>query len=195
MQTSIESAASEAVAKEFNNQVAFFNIGKGHAFFLCSPDEARYAMDSVREWRASGVKVRESEGQEAARIARKDAFRAALVGTRAWESVVPACTVISTGGQLSFSALNQSFATIEANFRKVGPTVDVIVTGALRCADIRQWGRTVFDEATQKEFIGRGLFGSVFGADIYLDNTLPPRLSCWDPCPAGVGMGCVPRWW
>lgn len=77
--------------------------------------------------------------------------------------------VISTGGALTLNALNQAFASIEQHDLTVGK----IVMHALRYADIRNFGKTHFDEATQKEVLTTGLFGHLFTADIHLSSKCP----------------------
>jgi hypothetical protein len=77
--------------------------------------------------------------------------------------------VVSTGGALSLNALNQAFATIEQHDLTVGK----IVMHALRYADVRNWGKTVYDEATQKEVLTTGLFGHIFTADIHVSSKMP----------------------
>jgi len=78
-------------------------------------------------------------------------------------------TVISTGGALSLNALNQAFALIEQHDLTVGK----IVMHALRYADVRNFGKTVYDEATQKEVLTTGLFGHLFTADIHVSSKVP----------------------
>lgn len=85
-------------------------------------------------------------------------------------AAVPAANqVVSTGGALSLSALNQAFATVEQHDLTVGK----VVCHALRYADIRAWGQTVFDQATQKEVLTTGLFGHIFTADIHVSSRVP----------------------
>jgi len=84
-------------------------------------------------------------------------------------SVDAAHTVVSTGGTLTLHALNQAFATIEQHDLTVGK----IVCHALRYADIRNFGKTVYDEATQKEVLTTGLFGHLFTADIHVSSKCP----------------------
>jgi len=84
-------------------------------------------------------------------------------------AVLTANTVISTGGALSLNALNQAFATVESHDLTVGK----IVCHALRYADIRNFGKTVYDEATQKEVLTTGLFGHLFTADIHVSSKCP----------------------
>jgi hypothetical protein len=84
-------------------------------------------------------------------------------------SVDAAHTVVSTGGALTVNALNQAFATIEQHDLTVGK----IVMHALRYADVRNFGKTVYDEATQKEVLTTGLFGHLFTADIHVSSKCP----------------------
>ena len=84
-------------------------------------------------------------------------------------SVDTANVVVSTGGALTLNALNQAFATIESHDLTVGK----IVLHALRYADIRNFGKTVYDEATQKEVLTTGLFGHLFTADIHVSSKCP----------------------
>jgi len=84
-------------------------------------------------------------------------------------AVDAAHTVVSTGGALTLNALNQAFATIEQHDLTVGK----IVCHALRYADIRNFGKTHYDEATQKEVLTTGLFGHLFTADIHVSSKCP----------------------
>ena len=81
---------------------------------------------------------------------------------------VTANQVVSTGGALSLNALNQAFATIEQH----DLTVAKITMHALRYADVRNFGKTVYDEATQKEVLTTGLFGHLFTADIHVSSKM-----------------------
>lgn len=86
------------------------------------------------------------------------------------EAAIPGANeVTSTGGSLSISALNQAFASIEQHDLTVGK----VVCHALRYADIRAWGKTVYDEATQKEVLTTGLFGHIWTADIHVSSRVP----------------------
>lgn len=90
-------------------------------------------------------------------------FRALLA------SVNAAHTVTATGGALSLTALNQAFATIESH----DLTVAKVIMHALRYADVRAWGKTVYDEATQREVLTSGLFGHIWTADIHVSSRMP----------------------
>lgn len=78
-------------------------------------------------------------------------------------------TVASTGGALSITALNQAFATVEQHDLIVGK----ITMHPLRYADVRNWGKTVYDEATTKEVLTTGLFGHIWTADIHVSSRMP----------------------
>jgi hypothetical protein len=83
------------------------------------------------------------------------------------DAAVPAENkVLSSGGELSIDALNQAFATVEQHDLTVGK----VVCHALRYADIRGWGKTVYDEATMKEVLTSGLFGHIWTADIHVSS-------------------------
>jgi len=84
-------------------------------------------------------------------------------------AVDAAHTVVSTGGTLTIEAFNQCFATIEQHDLTVGK----IICHALRYADIRNFGKTVYDEATQKEVLTTGLFGHLYTADIHVSSKCP----------------------
>jgi hypothetical protein len=87
-------------------------------------------------------------------------------------AAVPAANqVISTGGALSTSALGQAFASVEQHDLTVGK----VVLHALRYNDIRNWGKTVYDEATQKEVLTTGLFGHIWTADIHVSSRVTPK--------------------
>ena len=84
-------------------------------------------------------------------------------------TVNAAHTVTATGGALTLTALNQAFATIEAH----DLTVAKIVMHAQRYADVRNFGKTVYDEATQREVLTSGLFGHLWTADIHVSSRMP----------------------
>jgi hypothetical protein len=87
-------------------------------------------------------------------------------------SVNSAHTVACTGGALTLTALNQAFATIESH----DLTVSKIVMHAQRYADVRTFGKTVYDEATQREVLTSGLFGHLWTADIHVSSRMPTSI-------------------
>jgi len=85
-------------------------------------------------------------------------------------NAVPAAqTITATGGALTLAALNSAFAAVESH----DLTVAKIVCHAQRYADIRNFGKTVYDEATQREVLTSGLFGHLWTADIHVSSKMP----------------------
>lgn len=122
--------------------------------------------------RLSEVKARRFYIVDRAQIKAKEAIQKEEDSNifRAIDAAVDAAhTVVSTGGALTVNALNLAFATIEQHDLTVGK----IVCHALRYADIRNFGKTVYDEATQKEVLTTGLFGHMFTADIHVSSRCP----------------------
>ena len=78
-------------------------------------------------------------------------------------------TVVATGGALTITALNQAFSVVEQHDLTVGK----VVCHAFRYADIRNWGKTVYDEATTKQVLTTGLFGHIWTADIHVSSRMP----------------------
>ena len=122
--------------------------------------------------RLSEVKARRFYIVDRAQIKAKEAIQKEEDSNifRAIDAAVDAAhTVVSTGGALTLNALNIAFSTIEQHDLTVGK----IVCHALRYADIRNFGKTVYDEATQKEVLTTGLFGHLFTADIHVSSRVP----------------------
>ena len=122
--------------------------------------------------RISEVKARRFYIVDRAQIKAKEAIQKEEDSNifTAINAAVPAANqIVSTGGALSLSALNQAFASVEQHDLTVGK----VVCHALRYADIRAWGQTVFDQATQKEVLTTGLFGHIFTADIHVSSRVP----------------------
>jgi hypothetical protein len=122
--------------------------------------------------RLSEIKARRFYIVDRAQIKAKEAIQKeedTNIFTALLASVNPAHTVTATGGALTLTALNQAFATIEAH----DLTVAKIVMHAQRYADIRNLGKTVFDEATQREVLTSGLFGHLWTADIHVSSRMP----------------------
>ena len=122
--------------------------------------------------RISEVKARRFYIVDRAQIKAKEAIQKEEDSNifTAINAAVPAANqVISTGGSLSVSALNQAFATVEQHDLTVGK----VVMHALRYADVRNFGKTVYDEATTKEVLTTGLFGHIWTADIHVSSRVP----------------------
>jgi len=151
------------ISSQFENQVALFNLKDKNAFFFISPEEARIAMDYIKQWRIDGFKqiAREKQLDEYVNNF-KNNYNVETLDT----------TVIKDKFKkkdyFSIDFLNYSYALIECENRNV----DAIIINNTTFAEIRNWGRTVFDEATKQEALGRGVYGRIFTADIYLLNSV-----------------------
>lgn len=122
--------------------------------------------------RLSEIKARRFYIVDRAQIKAKEAIQKeedTNIFTALLAAVNVAHTVTATGGALTLTALNQAFATIEAH----DLTVAKIVMHAQRYADVRNFGKTVFDEATQREVLTSGLFGHLWTADIHVSSRMP----------------------
>jgi hypothetical protein len=122
--------------------------------------------------RLSEIKARRFYIVDRAQIKAKEAIQKeedSNIFTALLASVNAGHTVASVGGALTLTALNQAFATIEAH----DLTVSKIVMHAQRYADVRNFGKTVYDEATQREVLTSGLFGHLWTADIHVSSRMP----------------------
>ena len=122
--------------------------------------------------RLSEIKARRFYIVDRAQIKAKEAIQKeedTNIFTALLNSVNAAHTVTATGGALTLTALNQAFATIESH----DLTVAKIVMHAQRYADVRNFGKLVYDEATQREVLTSGLFGHLWTADIHVSSRMP----------------------
>jgi hypothetical protein len=122
--------------------------------------------------RLSEIKARRFYIVDRAQIKAKEAIQKeedSNIFTALIAAVNGAHTVVATGGALTLTALNQAFATVESH----DLTVAKIVMHAQRYADIRALGKTVYDEATQREVLTSGLFGHLWTADIHVSSRMP----------------------
>ncbi len=77
-------------------------------------------------------------------------------------------TVIQSG-DLTIASLNYAFSTVEAH----DLTVAKIVMNPKQYADVRLFGRDVYDEATRRDVLMSGLFGHLWTADIHVSHRVP----------------------
>lgn len=151
------------ISSQFENQVALFNLKDKNAFFFISPEEARIAMDYIKEWRMDGFKQIAREKQLDEYVNKfKNNYNAETLDTTVIKDKFEKKDFFST------DFLNYSYALVESENR----LVDAIIINSTTYAEIRNWGRTVFDEATKQEVVNRGVYGRIFTADIYLLNSV-----------------------
>jgi len=71
------------------------------------------------------------------------------------DAAVKSSHTVNQSGDLSISSLNYAFSTIESQDLTVGK----IVMHPQQYADLRLFGRDVYDEATRRDVLLSGLFG------------------------------------
>ena len=76
---------------------------------------------------------------------------------------------VTQSGDLSIASLNYAFSTIESH----DCTVAKIVMHPRQYADLRLFGRDVYDEATRRDVLMSGLFGHLWTADIHVSHRVP----------------------
>lgn len=86
------------------------------------------------------------------------------------EAAVRSDQTVTQSGDLSIASLNYAFSTIESH----DLTVAKIVMHPQQYADVRLFGRDVFDEATRRDVLMSGLFGHLWTADIHVSHRVPP---------------------
>ena len=76
---------------------------------------------------------------------------------------------VTQSGDLTIASLNYAFSTIESH----DLTVAKIVMHPRQYADLRLFGRDVYDEATRRDVLMSGLFGHLWTADIHVSHRVP----------------------
>lgn len=147
------------ISSQFENQVALFNLKDKNAFFFLSPEEARIAMDYIKQWRISGFKQisREKKLDEFVKSFRNNYDDQKL-------DTIVINNKFEQKEFFSLDFLNYSYSAIETENR----IVDAIIVNAITFAEIRNWGRCVYEEPTKQECVEREIGGRIFNADIYL---------------------------
>lgn len=86
------------------------------------------------------------------------------------EAAVKATQVVTQTGDLNIASLNYAFSMIESH----DLTVAKIVMHPQQYADVRLFGRDVYDEATRRDVLMSGLFGHLWTADIHVSHRVTP---------------------
>ena len=76
---------------------------------------------------------------------------------------------VTQSGDLSIASLNYAFSTVESH----DLTVSKIVMHPRQYADLRLFGRDVYDEATRRDILMSGLFGHLWTSDIHVSHRVP----------------------
>lgn len=122
--------------------------------------------------RLSEIKARRFYIVDRAQIKAKEAIQKeedTNIFNAGFAAVPTAHSVLAPGGSLTITAFSQAFASIEEH----DLTVAKIVMHAQRYADVRNFGKDVFDEATTREVLISGLFGHLWTADIHVSSRMP----------------------
>jgi len=77
--------------------------------------------------------------------------------------------VVDNFGTLSVASLNTAFRYIETH----DLVATKIIMHATQFASVRAFGKTFYDEATQREIITTGLYGHLYTADIHVSSRMP----------------------
>lgn len=85
------------------------------------------------------------------------------------QAAVRQSQTVNQSGDLSIASLNYAFSTIESH----DLTVAKIVMHPRQYADLRLFGREVYDEATRRDVLMSGLFGHLWTADIHVSHRVP----------------------
>lgn len=85
------------------------------------------------------------------------------------DAAVRASQTVNQSGDFRQDALNYGFSLVEYH----DLVISKIVVNPLQYADIRLWGRDVFDEATRRDVLMSGLFGHIWTADIHVSHRVP----------------------
>lgn len=122
--------------------------------------------------RISEIKARRFYIVDRAQMKAKEALQKAedTEVLAAIDVAVPTKNNPSHAGELAVATLNYLFSLIEEH----DLTIAKIVVHPRQYADIRGWGREVFDEATRRDVLMSGLFGHIFTADIHVSHRVPP---------------------
>lgn len=91
--------------------------------------------------------------------------------------------VFNADGDVTPNDLNDAFRMVEQHDLVVAK----IVCHANQYANIRMFGKDLFDEATQRQVITTGLFGHLFTADIHVSSRMPSEQVLVVASPETVG--------
>lgn len=137
------------------DRILFTSLKNSSIFFDCHPAEARSAIKHIEELRSMGLAKSLKEEIDKVRY-----YCIKQNNERQIEE-------IDKNKKLTISLLNDSFSEMEKN----NLTVKYIVLKAERYADIRGFGKSIYDEPTLNE-IRCGLFGNIWTGSIVVCQDL-----------------------
>lgn len=95
--------------------------------------------------------------------------------------------VVTNLGTLAVASLNTAFRFIETHDLVTAK----IVMHATQFASVRAFGKTFYDEATQREIISTGLYGHLYTADIHVSSRMPTNVVLLVASPDTVGAFAI----
>ena len=141
------------------DRIAFVNIKNGSIIFDCHPAEARMAMNVIKN-------IRRNDG----RISFYDNFKEnRILQNEAIQKQEPFKTLFCANPCLTISNLSKSFSVME----KENKIVQCLFVNAKRFADIRSFGKDVYDAASAEEVIHMGIFGYLWNSFVIVNNEIP----------------------
>jgi len=188
------------IEKQLNSMVALYNIGSKKPFYFISPQEARVAIDHIKDYRDGSVDTKKAKEEKDAAI---DLFPATLpnipkklediaevtderreeinnqikmaIAKRRKVNETYSASIINEcpDGKLTLQFINWAMGFAE----QFDITVNGILMNSKRFSDVRNWGQTVYSEKTSKEIEDRkkedtSVIADLFTAEIYRCNAL-----------------------
>jgi hypothetical protein len=147
---------SQLANVEIPARVVFLNLKDSHVFFDCSPAEARAAMEHVEDFRKRKITLPELKEKVDKMRALVDECKKRVV------------TIENSGSELTVMGLNKAFALVEQQDRRV----DGLLMCAKDFASVRNWGKTIYDEATRAEVLSAGIFAHIWTSFIVISNKI-----------------------
>ena len=148
---------------EIPPRVIFLNIKDGNVFFDCSPVEARAAIDEIKRFRESKTTIPKI----------KERVEKMTLAVTSYKKKPFVLTGRMAGG-FTICNLNSCFSMLEKENR----VVNGLFVNAITFAEIRNWGRNIYDEASSYEKLETGVFGRIWNADIIVCNEIENMVFC-----------------
>lgn len=169
----------DEIQKQIEDSVVFYNVKDKKAFFVVAPEEARFALDTIKQRRIDrgvtwqrrkkqdefvfefidALEIWESDRDDT-RIARAEGFE---IWNTSIESMSPSGFI-----EMTVAGLNQAFVQVEARDRMVY----ALIMNAKAYGIIRKWGATLYKEYTAREVLERNVFGQIWTSEIYITNKI-----------------------
>lgn len=168
------------VDEQTKDVVAFYSIANKKPFFFITPAEARLAIEAIKENRINIKEIQEIDKRSDQIV--QTIMSNGILQFRPDKLEKPqqfsinntkynVCTnkPFASGGTLTLNVLNMMFAVVESR----DLIANLVMVNAFTMATIRDWGKTIWDEATPKEVKQKKNYqGHIWTAEIYRNNQL-----------------------